>query len=424
MINVKQLGARGNGRSDDTAIIQRALQLAGSRGDTVYFPKGVYMVNPEKSLRVSSGTTILGEGRSSVIKASSSRFGWELVRVDGDDIKISQIFFDGNNQVNRILAINGGCRRVEIAQSYVANASHSTDRSSDYYSGVVSGIVVYGDTEGVVISETEISNIIATHLTSGSLIARGIYVTITWGSKEKVARDLSITGCYIHHVGPADDGDGIYYEDPAMDHDAAAEDVNSVISGNRFDYCAKRAIKMYANGIRTSGNQINNPYLNNNYYKGSNKGKLAPDMYSAISIYGSHHVVEGNAVSGSGSFYAAIEVESDTAADHITIQNNSISMGSRSDRKGTTSIRLGNISNFKVQANNLNEGERGIWTWQNADKGSIIGNAIVMSNGGGIDLSTYLRGFTQSNIVVSMNAIQATAYKIRTASTNKNVTIT
>ncbi|MND98707.1 Pectate lyase superfamily protein [compost metagenome] len=422
MINVKSLGARGNGRNDDTAVIQKAFDLAAQRGDTVYFPSGVYIVNPEKTLRISSGITVKGTGRSATIKADSSRFGWEMVRIEGDDISISAIYFDGNNRVNRVIVIGGGSHRINVKGAFVANAAHSSNPNSDYYNGVVSGIVVYGNTEDIVISGTEIFNIVATNLTSGSLIARGIYVTTTWGSSETAARDLLITGCYIHHVGPADDGDGIYYEDPAMDNDKG-QDVHSIISNNRFDHCAKRGIKIYAEGITTQGNQITNSYLNNNYYKGKDKGKLAPDMYSAISIYGSNHVIDSNTVSGVGSFYAAIEVESDEAADNITIRGNNISMGNSSNIQGKTSIRLGNISNFKVLNNNLTNGERGVWTWQNADKGLISNNVIKMPKGGGIDLSTYLRGYVQSNITLSFNRIQASKYTIQTAPTNKNVII-
>ncbi|SDG31677.1 Pectate lyase superfamily protein [Fontibacillus panacisegetis] len=421
MINVKNLGARGNGRHDDTAVIQKAFQLAAQRGDTVYFPNGVYMINPEKSLKISSGTIVKGTGGSAVIKADSKYFGMELIRIEGDDISISSISFDGNNRVNRVVVIGGGSHRINISNSFVANAAHSSDPDSDYYIGVVSGITVYGNSKDIVITGTKISNILATNLTSGSLIARGIYVTTAWESTETIVRNLLITGCYIHHVEPADDGDGIYIEDRAMDHNEG-QDVYSIISNNRFDHCAKRAIKIYANGTMIVGNQITNTYLNNNYYKGTDKGGLAPDMYSAISIYGSNHLIESNMISGSGSFYSGIEVDFNEAADDITIQSNSISMGDSSNIQGKTAIRLGNIVNFKVLTNHLSNGERGIWIWKNANSGLISNNDIKMQ-GGGIDLSTYLPGYVQSNIMCSFNRIQAPKYTIQTAPSNQNVVI-
>ncbi|MNM79095.1 Pectate lyase superfamily protein [compost metagenome] len=421
MINVKNLGARGNGRHDDTAVIQKAFQLAARRGDTVYFPNGVYMINPEKNLKISSGTVVKGTGCSAVIKADSKYFGMELIRIEGDDISVSSISFDGNNRVNHVMVISGGSHRINISNSFVANAAHSSDPDSDYYIGMVSGITIYGNSKEIVITGTKISNIIATHLTSDSLIARGIYVTTAGESSETIVRNLIITGCYIHHVGPADDGDGIYIEDRAVDRNEG-QDMYSIISNNRFDHCAKRAIRICANGTMIIGNQVTNSYLNNNYYKGKGKGTLAPDMYSAISINGNNHLIESNKISGSGSFYAGIEVEGNEAADDITIQSNSISMGDSSHVQDKTAIRLGNIINFKVLTNQLSNGERGIWTWKNADSGLISNNDIKMQ-GGGIDLSTYLPGYAQRNIMCSFNRIQAPEYTIQTASSNQNVVI-
>ncbi|MNW61692.1 hypothetical protein D3C74_397680 [compost metagenome] len=91
------------------------------------------MINPEKSLKISSGTIVKGTGGSAVIKADSKYFGMELIRIEGDDISISSISFDGNNRVNRVVVIGGGSHRINISNSFVANAAHSSDPDSDYY---------------------------------------------------------------------------------------------------------------------------------------------------------------------------------------------------------------------------------------------------------------------------------------------------
>jgi len=46
-----------------------------------------------------------------------------------------------------------------------------------------------------------------------------------------------------------------------------------------------------------------------------------------------------------------------------------------------------------------------------------------MKNGGGIDLSTYLNGYTQENLALGGNSITASSFKIQLAPTNHNVTI-
>ena len=57
-INVKSLQAQGDGRTDDTKAIQEAI-LKASAGDTVFIPKGIYLV---KSLGLKSGVHIKSDG--------------------------------------------------------------------------------------------------------------------------------------------------------------------------------------------------------------------------------------------------------------------------------------------------------------------------------------------------------------------------
>ncbi|MEM7191991.1 MAG: glycosyl hydrolase family 28-related protein [Pseudomonadota bacterium] len=47
-VNVKNRGAKGNGRTNDTAAIQRAIDEVAGTGGTVYVPPGTYRVHAEK----------------------------------------------------------------------------------------------------------------------------------------------------------------------------------------------------------------------------------------------------------------------------------------------------------------------------------------------------------------------------------------
>ncbi|MNH72607.1 Pectate lyase superfamily protein [compost metagenome] len=422
VINVRQIGAKGNGRDDDTPYVQKALDQAAGKGASVFFPKGSYVIDPNRTLIIGSRTKLVGQGSDSVIKASGKKFGWELMRVTGSDVEISNLSLDGNKQVNRVLVVGGGVQRVNISGVTAANASQSKNPDEEGYSEVVAGIVVYGNTSQIKIDSSEVKNIYAINQSNGTMIARGIYITTTWGSNEGAARQVVITNSHIHHIGPADDGDGIYYEDPAMDENNG-QNTDSLISGNLLEYCAKRGMKIYAQGVKVSGNHIVNSYLNNNYYQGVNKGKLAPDMFSAVSVYGSNNILYSNVIDGIGSFYAAIEVSAMETVRNTVIVGNKIVMGDSSTTKGTTAIRLGNIYNFTIKNNTIENGERGIWTWQNADFGVIKDNTIIMKNGGGIDLSTYLEGYTQVNLALRGNIIDASTFKIQLAPTNRNVTV-
>lgn len=83
--NIRTFGARGDGRTDDTAAVQRAFDRA-SRGDAVIFPPGTYVLRAP--IRVSGKSLLvagLGVGVSRlVIRHGGDGLVFDLPRVDGD----------------------------------------------------------------------------------------------------------------------------------------------------------------------------------------------------------------------------------------------------------------------------------------------------------------------------------------------------
>jgi hypothetical protein len=412
--NVKKFGAKGDGTTDDTNAIQKALNAVSKEKGTVYFPNGTYLINAAQKLTIHDNTKVIGDGSSTIIKANNqAEFGTNLITLSGNNIQISHVSLDGNQTVITVLLVNSGSANIKIDNCSVANASQSNNPSRDDYKEIVSGIVVYGNTDSIIIDHTEIQNIKAIHTNQGSLVARGIYLTENKaGWHEKAAKNVSITNNHIHDIGPADDGDGIFYEDPNLERDAA-EDTNSIIENNSFEDCAKRAIKVAAQGVRISGNKINNNYLNNNYYQGKNKGTLAPDMYAGISIYADNNTVSNNSLEGIGSYYAAIEISASRTVKNITVNNNKVKMGAKSNLGGKTAIRIGNVQNFTITSNELENGETGIWAWQNAENGVIKENKIKMPNGGGISITSYVANVHKKDIQITSNMINARDYEVR-----------
>src|SRR5271169_1646910 len=60
VINVRQNGAKGDGRTDDTAALQAAFDKVAGSGGTVFVPDGTYMVDAvsERRLKIRSDTTL------------------------------------------------------------------------------------------------------------------------------------------------------------------------------------------------------------------------------------------------------------------------------------------------------------------------------------------------------------------------------
>lgn len=64
-INIKQLGAKGNGIDNDT----ESLSIALNKYNNIYIPNGTYLIH--NSLNVRSNTTITGESKNAIIKFDS-----------------------------------------------------------------------------------------------------------------------------------------------------------------------------------------------------------------------------------------------------------------------------------------------------------------------------------------------------------------
>ncbi|GME48353.1 hypothetical protein CDV56_101071 [Neofusicoccum parvum] len=94
IIDVKALGARGDGKTDDTAVLNSILSGAANTSSIVYFPFGVYII--KDTLKVPVGSRIIGQAWSQIM-ASGPNFEDELhprvaVKVGNDgDVGIIEI---------------------------------------------------------------------------------------------------------------------------------------------------------------------------------------------------------------------------------------------------------------------------------------------------------------------------------------------
>lgn len=70
IVNVKNLGAKGDGTTDDTAILNYALSYAANLSSIVYIPHGVYMIHD--TLHVPVGSRIMGQAWSQIMATGTN----------------------------------------------------------------------------------------------------------------------------------------------------------------------------------------------------------------------------------------------------------------------------------------------------------------------------------------------------------------
>lgn len=70
MINIKSQGAKGDGVTDDAALINQVLAAAANASRVVFFPFGVYLVSD--TVRIPTGSRIVGQAWSQIMATGSN----------------------------------------------------------------------------------------------------------------------------------------------------------------------------------------------------------------------------------------------------------------------------------------------------------------------------------------------------------------
>lgn len=102
-MNIKQMGAQGNGISDDTAVINQAISaLIQNNGGTVYFPPGIYIISSSLVMTGANNVMFRGSGAActQIVRASGFAGGTfssltGIVRVR--DISLPDFTVQGSN---------------------------------------------------------------------------------------------------------------------------------------------------------------------------------------------------------------------------------------------------------------------------------------------------------------------------------------
>ena len=132
-INVQSLGAKGDGATDDTQAIQRAIDTAGS-GAAIKFPAGTYIVS---NLMVKNRTSLsfIGEGAKSVLKQKAGAPRIAEFR-DSANITVTELAFDANGIESYGGLVFYGGRGVQIVNNLFWDSAPKPVGRFDRYSVV------------------------------------------------------------------------------------------------------------------------------------------------------------------------------------------------------------------------------------------------------------------------------------------------
>ncbi len=94
-LNVKQKGARGDGRADDTAAINRAIARSAP-GDTIFFPSGTYRIGDAPGITLEPDRTYRGDGSGASVLLGSGGYLLASSRYNlAVGITVTNLIFDG-----------------------------------------------------------------------------------------------------------------------------------------------------------------------------------------------------------------------------------------------------------------------------------------------------------------------------------------
>lgn len=112
--NVIAFGAKGNGIVDDTAAIQRALNVGGE----VYLPSGTYLLS--KTLMIPSSVTLTGDGEHTVLKWRATSAGISINHAKA--VTIEELTLTGKSSI-----------LVDIVNSADVHVEHVWFRSTEHH---------------------------------------------------------------------------------------------------------------------------------------------------------------------------------------------------------------------------------------------------------------------------------------------------
>lgn len=283
-IDVRHFGAIGNGTTDDTGAIRRALSVLPV-GGTLFFPIGTYKVSGSLAV-VQDFITITGQGPLSRIV-----YTYEQTEVD-------------THETAGLFAFRSGAQGVTVKNMKLQYTGTFFGNVGQSYKGKISALYF-----------KRCSDILITHMEISGFNANAVFVE---GEREAYASRFKVNQCYLHHnrVGGVLFGfvEYISITDCDLDYNGSVLDGGTgygcagssggvpkhiQIIGNRCSYNYRKGIDLHAGieaiiegnvchgnrlyGIYTEGPRTGNVTIRGNLITGMRRDKIGiPEPYTWI----------------------------------------------------------------------------------------------------------------------------------------------
>jgi parallel beta-helix repeat protein len=366
--NVVKFGAKGDGRTNDRTAIQAAVDKASSvGGGTVFFPKGVYLI--DNSILVNKSNVVLeGAGWGAEIRITTHPR--RVIVIEGSSHNVVR-----NLQVS--LGVADVSRNDEDEGIYVT--SKATDFLIENVLGNAKGIMVRGQVSGGTIRNNTIKNSLADgiHITGGSkniviennvLIETGddAIAVVSYRSQQTMSSDITIKGNRIEnslsrgiaHVG----GKKVVIIDNQIDGTASSGIL--VDEDHNYNTFAPEDTRIERNTIKRAGAY------------GTKRGNLFGIEVSA----GSSSVsIIGNIVSEGASRGISVSADGTLIQDNTSSRNKESGLQVDSDNctiSGNLFENNGTFGFYSSGSDQLNI-SKNVWTNNNESFGSQIDNFVL-----------------------------------------------
>jgi pectate lyase-like protein len=341
--DVRKLGATGNGVTDDTAAIVRAIGAA-SPGDAIVFPNGTYLV---AGLTITKPITLMGSG-GATLKANSPTPGTTLLRVGvgADGTVVTGLRFAGNDLM-RGIDVNAAQRVVIRENRFDNRFSRQTIRlQSAHFSRIHDNFFGWEGPQGpdggvdanAIVSLWQSDRVVVHDNTLVGLAPISASTRAQRGIFSQLGNGVSIVGNILKHQVSAAQQTGTPI---AIWAAIGAPKYGAIIANNHIDggYGNQIYVKNRMHGVTISGNVVTNAngaggsaalvsadqsdycvITGNTVYNSSNGGD-GINIRAENGIAPSYCVVEANTIQGAARNGISVDGRAHRIANNVARNN-------------------------------------------------------------------------------------------------------